>query len=145
MTLAIHFNRLPSAGDLPLPSRATSGAAGIDLAASRDVAIRTGEWQAVPTGFAVEIPDGYEGQIRPRSGWAAKFGLTVLNAPGTIDSDYRGEVQVLLINFGRPIQIKRGDRIAQMVVAPVAILPIIETTDISVTERGEGGLGSTGR
>ena len=142
--MAIRFQRLPSGHDLPLPSRATPGSAGIDLRAARDVSISSGGRAAVPTGFAIELPQGTEGQIRPRSGWAARDGLTVLNSPGTIDSDYRGEVMILLINHGVDrVMIKRGDRIAQLVVAPVLVMPIEEVHELPETER-VSGLGSTG-
>lgn len=145
MSNVIRFRRLSLGHDLPLPSRATPGSAGIDLCAARDVSIWPGSRVAVSTGYAVEIPAGYEGQIRPRSGWAAKNGLTVLNSPGTIDSDYRGEIIVLLINHGASaVCINRGDRVAQLVVAPVLVMPIVEVDELHETER-VGGLGSTGR
>ena len=119
----------------------------MDLAAdvSADVVLRPGERRLVPTGLAVAIPAGYEGQVRPRSGLAHRDGLTLLNAPGTIDADYRGEVQVLLINLGRaPVRIRRGDRIAQLVVSPVVTIAWQEVENLPATARGNGGFGSTG-
>lgn len=143
--MSIKFHRLPSCGDLPLPSRATPGSAGLDLRSARDIIIPSGGRATVPTGFAVELPNGTEGQIRPRSGWAAKDGLTVLNSPGTIDSDYRGEIMVILINHGVDrVAINRGDRIAQLVVAPVLVLPIEEAHDVLAATDRAGGMGSTG-
>ena len=142
------WQRLAAAGDLPLPAPATRGAAGIDLRAALEdpLALSPGQRLSVPTGFAVAIPRGFEGQVRPRSGLALKQGLTVLNAPGTIDSDYRGEILVILINHGsEPVQIHRGDRIAQLVVAPVACAESVEVEALDETERGSGGFGSTGR
>ena len=132
---------------LGLPRYMTPGAAGMDLSAdlSADVVLRPGERRLVPTGLALAIPAGYEGQVRPRSGLAHRDGLTLLNAPGTIDADYRGEVQVLLINLGRaPVRIRRGDRIAQLVVAPVARVVWREVTTLPESVRGAGGFGSTG-
>jgi dUTP pyrophosphatase len=125
----------------------TPGAAGLDLRAdlSEPVVIAPGRWRLVPTGLAVAIPDGFEGQVRPRSGRAMREGLTVLNAPGTIDADYRGEVQVLLVNFGpEPIEIRAGDRVAQLVVGPVVRVVWREVATLPTTGRGEGGFGSTG-
>ena len=134
---------------LALPAQQTAGAAGLDLAAALPpgavVEILPGAHAMLPTGLALALPDGFEAQIRPRSGLAAKHGITVLNAPGTVDADYRGEIKVLLINHGSaPFSIRRGDRIAQMVVAPVSAVVLIETEALNVTERGEGGHGSTG-
>ena len=132
---------------LPLPGYMTPGAAGLDLLADLDaeIVLGTGERQLVPTGIGVAIPPGFEGQVRPRSGLAVREGLTVLNAPGTIDSDYRGEVQVLLVNLGAaPVHVRRGDRIAQLVVAPVASVVWQEVTELPRSVRGEGGFGSTG-
>ncbi len=131
----------------PLPSRMTPGAAGVDLMAALDapVVLAPGARAVVPTGFAVEIPAGYEGQVRPRSGLAARNGVTLLNAPGTIDSDYRGEVKVILVNLGdAPYTIENGARIAQLVLAPVVSAQIEEAAALSETNRGEGGFGSTG-
>jgi len=142
-TTAVRFKRLdPQA---TLPEYATPGAAGMDVRASVDVSLGTGTWAAVGTGLSVEIPPGFEIQVRPRSGLAAKFGVTVLNAPGTIDSDYRGEVKVLLINLGpQTFAVNRGDRIAQLVVARVPAVSVEEAVDLSDTTRGSGGFGSTG-
>ncbi|MEZ4437164.1 MAG: dUTP diphosphatase [bacterium] len=133
---------------LPLPARATASAAGLDLrAALRDpVVLAPGERRAIPTGFAIELPPDHEAQIRPRSGLALRHGLTVLNAPGTIDADYRGELSVLLVNLGAdPVRIERGDRIAQLVVAPVTPVEPVEVEALSSTPRGAGGFGHTGR
>jgi dUTP pyrophosphatase len=132
--------------DLNLPSYATTGSAGLDLCAALGHRIEPGERKLVGTGFAIALPSNCEGQIRPRSGLAARSGLTVLNAPGTIDADYRGEVKVLLINLGvEPVEILPGDRIAQLVVAPVSRLRLIEVEDLQSTVRGPDGFGSTGR
>lgn len=132
--------------DLPLPSYATSGAVGLDLRAARSHRLEPGDRALVGTGFAIALPPSCEGQIRPRSGLAAKQGITVLNAPGTIDADYRGEVKVLLINLGEePVEIEAGDRIAQLVVAPVRRLDLVEVEALPETSRGAGGFGSTGR
>lgn len=134
--------------DLPLPAYETAGAAGMDLRAAvdDDVVLASGATARVPTGLAVAVPHGYEAQVRPRSGLAAKHGVTVLNAPGTIDGDYRGEVQVLLINHGpAPFAVKRGERIAQLVVAPVARASWVAVDTLDDTSRGTGGFGSTGR
>lgn len=140
--------RLPHNEDLPLPDYATPGAAGADLhAALTDgpLMLPPGARALVPTGLTLEIPAGYEGQIRPRSGRARREGLTLLNSPGTIDADYRGEVCVLVINLGQePIALKRGDRVAQLVVAPVSRVEFRETSQLSGTERGAGGFGHTG-
>jgi len=147
MTVEVRIRRLAHAGGLPLPVYATGGAAGADLCAAVDseIAIAPGERQAVPTGLVVEIPDGFEGQVRPRSGLAIRRGLTVVNAPGTIDCDYRGELKVLLVNLGtETVSIARGDRIAQLVVAPVTRAAFVETDDVTASDRGAGGFGSTG-
>ncbi len=135
---------------LPLPRQMTSGAAGVDLAAAippgEVLAIAPGRYGMVPTGLAIALPEGFEAQIRPRSGLAAKFGVTVLNAPGTVDADYRGEVKVLLVNHGQAaFEIRRGDRIAQMVVAPFSAVAFTLRETLDETERGDGGHGSTGR
>ena len=137
-----------AATPLPLPRYMTEGAAGIDLLADIEAAITLapGDRVLVPTGLAVAIPIGYEAQIRPRSGLALRHGVTLLNSPGTIDSDYRGEVQVILINLGQePFHIGRGERIAQLVVAPVARAELVEVTELASTDRGSGGFGHTGR
>jgi len=138
---------LPHGEGLPLPSYQTEQAAGMDLyaALSDEVALKPGERQLIPTGLILAIGNGYEGQVRPRSGLAIKHGLTVLNAPGTIDADYRGEVKVILINFGEtPVTIKRGDRIAQLVLAPVTQMQPQRVPNLEATKRGGGGFGSTG-
>lgn len=130
-----------------VPKYMSAGAAGLDLASAADasITVAAGARVAVPTGLAFEIPRGYEGQVRPRSGLARKVGLTVVNAPGTIDSDYRGEVQVLLVNLGdAPHVIQPGDRIAQLVIAPVTIAELEEASELSDTARGSGGFGHTG-
>jgi len=145
--LRLPIMRLPHGMDLPLPAYATSGAAGMDVAAAVDkpVILGAGERLAIPTGFAMAVPAGYEAQIRPRSGLALKHGVTVANAPGTIDSDYRGEVAILLVNLGdQDFTIARGMRIAQMVVAPVTQVTPIATDSLADTERGDAGFGSTG-
>ncbi|MSP92060.1 MAG: dUTP diphosphatase [Myxococcales bacterium] len=133
--------------DLPLPARMSALAAGADLSAalSEPLTLQPGARAAVPTGLQVAIPPGYEGQVRPRSGLAMKHGVTVLNAPGTIDADYRGEVRVLLVNLGQePVTLRRGDRIAQLVVAPVVAAVFVAADDLDATARGSGGFGSTG-
>jgi dUTP pyrophosphatase len=137
-------------GDASLPRYASAGAAGLDLTAAIDEAMVVPSLGRVkvPTGLVIELPAGHEGQVRPRSGLAAKHGLTVLNAPGTVDEDYRGEVAVLLVNLGsEPVRIEPGDRIAQLVVAPVTkvVVAEIDGTSLGTTERGAGGFGSTGR
>ena len=138
---------LPHGEGIELPSYETDGAAGMDIRAAidKDLIIAPGQREAVPTGFEFGIPDGFEVQIRPRSGLANKHGLTVINAPGTIDSDYRGEVKILLINLGtKEITIKRGMRIAQMVIAPVTQADFKSVKTLSETKRDKGGFGSTG-
>jgi dUTP pyrophosphatase len=147
VTVEIRIRRLPHSDGLPLPSYATDGSAGADLCAAVEsaVVLGPGERAAVPTGLVVEIPAGREGQVRPRSGLAIKAGLTVVNAPGTIDSDYRGELKVLMVNLGsEPVTIRRGDRIAQLLVAPVTRASFVESDVVSASDRGEGGFGSTG-
>ena len=149
-SISIALKWLAHGVGLPLPRQQTAGAAGLDLAAAivpeAVIEIGPGDYAMIPTGFALALPDGYEAQIRPRSGLAARHGVTVLNSPGTVDADYRGEVMVLLINHGKlPFPVHRGDRIAQMVVAPTSAVALIETEALDVTERGEGGHGSTGR
>jgi dUTP pyrophosphatase len=129
-----------------VPSRASTGAAGLDLCADASLTIAPGAFALVPTGLAIALPPGTEGQVRPRSGLAAKHGVTVLNAPGTIDEDYRGEVKVVLVNHGaEPFAIQPGDRIAQLVIAKVEKPDVIEVSSLDDTSRGEGGFGSTGR
>lgn len=143
----VAIKRLPHGSGLPLPSYATSDSAGMDLAAAvaSDLVLKPGARAIVPTGFAIALPSGFEAQVRPRSGLAAKNGVTVLNAPGTIDADYRGEVGVILINHGSDaFTVTRGMRIAQMVIAPVSLATLAETAELPDTARGAGGFGSTG-
>jgi dUTP pyrophosphatase len=129
-----------------IPSYATHGSAGMDLVAIERLIVESRAWGKVRTGLAVRIPEGYEGQIRPRSGLAARYGVTVLNSPGTIDSDYRGEILVLLVNHGRVLfEISAGDRIAQLVICPVAHADVAFVPTLDDTDRGAGGFGSTGR
>ncbi len=140
---------MPHGRDLPLPKYQTAGAAGLDLVAAipadEPVKIKRGGRALIPTGLIIELPRGYEAQIRPRSGLALKSGLTLLNSPGTVDSDYRGEVQALLINLGQTaVTVQRGDRIAQMVIAPVQQVELSEAKTVRATKRGAGGYGSTG-
>lgn len=145
--IAIAVTRLPHAADLPLPAYATAHAAGMDLLAAveRDVVLAPGQRAIVATGIAIALPEGFEAQVRPRSGLAAKNGVTVLNAPGTIDADYRGEVGVILVNHGQDsFTINRGMRIAQMVIARYARAQWSEVASLSETARGAGGFGSTG-
>ena len=145
MTLSVRVQRLPHARDLPLPDYATAQAAGLDLLAAAAVEIAPMGRALVPTGVALELPEGFEGQVRPRSGLAVRHGVTVLNAPGTIDADYRGEVQVLLVNLGQqPFSVTRGMRVAQLVVAPFVRAALVETDVLEATARGAGGFGSTG-
>ncbi|MHA1188841.1 MAG: dUTP diphosphatase [Alphaproteobacteria bacterium] len=145
--IAVPVRRLPHGRGLPLPNAATGGAAGLDLAAAIDVPLdlKPGARALVPTGLAIALPPGYEAQIRPRSGLAAKFGVTVLNAPGTIDADYRGEIKVILINHGETVfAVEPSMRISQMVVAPVTRARLVEVDNLDDTVRGAGGFGSTG-
>jgi dUTP pyrophosphatase len=148
-TPALWVKRLPHAADLPLPSYQSEGAAGLDLLAAvaldRPLTLQPGERALVPTGIAVALPPGTEGQVRPRSGLAVRHGVTILNAPGTIDADYRGEIQVILVNLGQaPFTIERGTRIAQLIIAPVMQATLRETTNLDETTRGVAGFGSTG-
>lgn len=146
-TIPVRVKKLPHGLDLPLPVYGSSEAAGCDLlaAVTDSLTLAPGEKAIVPTGLSIALPAGYEAQVRPRSGLAAKHAVTVANAPGTVDSDYRGEVGVILINLGKePFTIDRGMRIAQMVVAPVLHVAWEETDDLDATERGTGGFGSTG-
>ena len=147
--ITVEISRLPHGRDLPLPAYQTELAAGLDLLAAvpqhAPMTIDPGARALVPTGIAIALPTGYEAQVRPRSGLAVKHGLSVLNAPGTIDADYRGELQVLLVNLGGdPVEIVRGMRVAQLVVAPVTRIGLIEVDALDQTERGYGGFGSTG-
>ena len=144
--IEIQLQRLPHGAGLPAPTYATQGAAGLDVVAAEDLTLAPGERHAVGTGFAIAIPPGYEVQVRPRSGLALKHGITCLNTPGTIDSDYRGEVKVILANLGQePFEIVRGERIAQLVPAPVQRARFRKGEALGETERGSGGFGSTGR
>ena len=144
--IEIKLFRLPHGEGLPLPRYASEDAVGLDVAAAEELMLQPGKRHAVATGFAIEIPRGYEVQVRPRSGLAIKHGITCLNTPGTIDSDYRGEVKVILINLGEePFEIRRGERIAQLVPAPVLRAVFVEASELAETARGEGGFGSTGR
>ena len=146
----IEIRQLPHGEGLALPAYQSAHAAGLDLlaAVSEDspLTLSPGQSALVPTGLIIALPPGYEAQVRPRSGLAAKHGITVLNAPGTVDADYRGEIGVLLINHGaKPFPIQRGERIAQMVIASVVRVELVAAASLSATERGEGGFGSTGR
>jgi dUTP pyrophosphatase len=145
VTIQVQLKRLPHGEGLPLPAYATSGAAGMDVVSAEDVTLAPAARHAVATGLSMAIPAGYEIQVRPRSGLALKHGISVPNTPGTIDSDYRGELKVILINLGtEPFVIARGDRVAQLVLAPVVQAAWDEVDELDATERGEGGFGSTG-
>lgn len=149
-TIKVEVHQLPHGADLLLPIYQTDGAAGLDLLAavprSAPLLLLPGRYEMVPTGLTIALPPGYEAQIRPRSGLAAKYGVTVLNSPGTVDADYRGEINVLLINHGEQVfSIRRGERIAQMVIAPVVQAALVQVATLSSTDRGAGGFGSTGR
>jgi dUTP pyrophosphatase len=148
--IQVDIRQLPHAEGLPLPAYQTAHAAGLDLLAavpeSAPLALAPGKHAMVPTGLAIALPEGFEAQVRPRSGLAAKHGVTVLNSPGTIDADYRGEIQVILINHGaESFTIRRGERIAQMVIAPVVQATLVPAASLNETDRGSGGFGSTGR
>jgi dUTP pyrophosphatase len=144
--MKIEITQLENGKDLPLPSYATAGAAGLDLRAAEALTIKPNARALVATGIAIALPDRFEAQVRPRSGLAVKFGVTVLNSPGTIDCDYRGEIKVPLINHGtEDFAIARGDRIAQMVIAPVTQVQLTEVAQLSATQRGAGGFGSSGK
>ena len=146
--LRVPVTRVEGAEDLPLPSHASAGAAGLDLPAAveGELVLAPGQRALVPTGLRVALPPGFEGQVRPRSGLALRHGILLPNAPGTVDSDYRGEIQVILWNAGEePFAIRRGDRIAQLVVAPVCHVSCHEVAELDATERGDGGFGHTGR
>jgi dUTP pyrophosphatase len=145
--IRVPITRLRGARDLPLPSRATAGAAGFDLhaAVDGDLRIGAGERALVPTGLAIAVPEGFEAQVRPRSGLALRHGIVLPNAPGTIDSDYRGEIQVILMNTGsQAFTVRRGDRIAQLVLAPIALADWAELEALDETPRGSGGFGHSG-
>lgn len=147
MTVSVQIQRLVHGADLPLPAYQSADAAGFDLSAAveTDLVLAPGAVALVPTGLAMAIPRGFEGQVRPRSGLAAKNGVTVLNTPGTIDADYRGEVKVILINHGSAsFTVTRGMRIAQMIIAPVLQAALVEVGSLDETDRGSGGFGSTG-
>jgi dUTP pyrophosphatase len=149
VSLNVLVKRLPHADGLPLPRYETPGAAGLDLVAAVapgvEIVLDPRARALVPTGLVLQLPRGYEAQVRPRSGLALKHGVTVLNAPGTVDADYRGEVQVLLVNLGtEPFAIARGMRIAQMVVAPVTLVTVLEVPEVDATDRAASGFGSTG-
>ena len=146
----VNIRRLPHGEGLALPAYQSAHAAGLDLLAAvpadTPMILAPGQHALIPTGPTIELPPGYEAQVRPRSGLAARHGITVLNAPGTVDADYRGEIGVLLINHGdAPFPIRRGERIAQMVFAPVIQVELVPATSLSATDRGSGGFGSTGR
>jgi dUTP pyrophosphatase len=148
-TIEIQVLRLPHGADLPLPQQQSALAAGFDLLAAvpaeHALTIMPARWETIPTGIAIALPQGTEGQVRPRSGLAARHGVTVLNAPGTVDADYRGEIQVILVNLGRdPFEVRRGMRIAQLVIAPVLSARLVERSELEATTRGSGGFGSTG-
>jgi dUTP pyrophosphatase len=148
--IEVRIMRLPHAADLPLPAYQSEHAAGLDLvaavAADAPVPIAPGKWAAIPTGLVLALPPGTEGQVRPRSGLAARHGVTVLNAPGTIDADYRGEIHILLVNFGRKLfSVTRGLRVAQLVITPVLYARLSEAKTLDETERGGKGFGSTGQ
>ncbi|HEX8214169.1 MAG TPA: dUTP diphosphatase [Allosphingosinicella sp.] len=145
-SIEIALTRLPHGEGLPIPAYASAGAAGMDVVSAESLTLPPGARHAVSTGFAMAIPPGYEVQVRPRSGLALKYGVTCLNTPGTIDSDYRGEVKVILANMGsEPFEVARGERIAQLVPAPVLRAGFTEAAELDTTGRGAGGFGSTGR
>lgn len=144
--IVIQLQRLPHGKGLQSPSYASQGAAGLDVVAAEELTLAPGQRRAIATGFAIAIPEGYEVQVRPRSGLALKHGITCLNTPGTIDHDYRGEVKVILANLGsEPFEVRRGERIAQLVPAPVLKAEFVEVVELGETSRGAGGFGSTGR
>ena len=143
--ITIQLKRLPHGEGLPVPTYATAGAAGMDVVSAEDIELAPGGRHAVATGFAMAIPEGYEIQVRPRSGLALKNGISLPNTPGTIDSDYRGELKIIMINLGsESFAIRRGDRIAQLVAAPVQLAHFSEVAELDDTARGTGGFGSTG-
>ena len=146
--ITVRIKRAPGAADVPLPARMTEHSAGFDLAAAvaSPVVLQPGEIALVPCGFSMAIPPGYEAQVRPRSGLASRHGVTLVNSPGTIDADYRGEVKVPLINLGRqPFTVERGMRVAQMVIARLPDVRVEEVAELDATERGAGGFGHTGQ
>jgi dUTP pyrophosphatase len=149
-TVRVDIQQLPHGKGLALPAYQSAHAAGLDLLAAvpedAPMTLAPGKHAMIPTALSIALPPGYEAQVRPRSGLAAKHGVTVLNSPGTVDADYRGEINVLLINLGdQPFQIRRGERIAQMVIAPVTRVELVPVSSLSATDRGSGGFGSTGR
>jgi dUTP pyrophosphatase len=149
-TVKVDIRQLPHAEGLALPAYQSADAAGLDLLAAvpedAPMVLAPGKYALIPTGLTIALPPGHEAQVRPRSGLAAKHGVTVLNAPGTVDADYRGEISVILINHGdKPFPIGRGERIAQMVIAPVTRAELVAAASLSATDRGSGGFGSTGR
>lgn len=144
----VFIKKLPQARDLPLPEYMSANASGVDLLAAieEDISISPGDRKLIPAGISLALPSGFEGQIRPRSGLALKYGLTVLNSPGTIDADYRGEIKVILINLGpEAYKIRRGERIAQLVIQALPEVILTEVEELPATERGEGGFGHTGK
>lgn len=144
--MTVRFRRLPHGEGLELPSFQTRGSAGMDVRAAADLTLQVGQTALIPTGFALQLPNGLEAQLRPRSGLALRHGLTMLNSPATIDPDYRGEIGVILTNLGHePFEVRRGERIAQMVFARFERIEPVEVEELSASERGEGGFGSTGR
>jgi dUTP pyrophosphatase len=146
-TIILQVKRLSNNRDLPLPSYQSDGASGLDLRAAVDksLTLKPGDIKLIPTGLSISLPEGYEAQIRPRSGLALKHGLAFVNAPGTVDADYRGEIGVIAINMGKnPMTIKRGERIAQMVIQKVSRAIVKEVEELDATERGEGGFGHSG-
>jgi dUTP pyrophosphatase len=145
VNVEVRIKRLPGGEDLPLPAYQSADAAAMDLVAAAAAELAPGAIALVPCGFAIAVPPGYEAQVRPRSGLAAKHGVTIANAPGTIDADYRGEVKVILVNHGKePFRVERGMRIAQMLVAPVPRVVWKEVAELPPTARGDGGFGHTG-
>lgn len=146
-TIEIKIKRVNNNKDLPLPGYESSGASGMDIraAVTEELMLEPGDIKLIPTGLAISVPEGYEAQIRPRSGLALKYGIGIVNSPGTIDSDYRGEIRIIMINWGRKdFEIKRGDRIAQMIISKVYRAEVSEAGDLDDTKRGEGGFGHSG-
>jgi dUTP pyrophosphatase len=146
-TIIVKVKRLDNNTDLPLPSYQSDGSSGLDLCAAvnKDLTLQPGDIELIPTGLSISLPEGYEAQVRPRSGLAMKYGLGFVNAPGTIDADYRGEIGVIAINWGKkPLTIKRGERIAQMVIHTVSRAIVEEVNELDTTQRGEGGFGHSG-
>jgi len=147
-TIVVKFKRLDNNADLPLPSYQSDGSSGLDLCAavSNNLTLQPGDIKLIPTGLSISLPEGYEAQIRSRSGLALRYGLGLVNAPGTIDADYRGEIGIIAINWGKkPVTIKRGERIAQMVIHRVSRAIVTEVKELDTTQRGKGGFGHSGR